>query len=298
VYALTLEQARAAEQAAVDAMAGAEREPVFEVIDRRIPGPGGDLPIRIYRPSAERGLGVLVYFHGGGWFLGSIELCDEICRGLANAAGCVVVAVEYRLAPEAKFPAAVEDCFAATRWLAGNPAEVVADASRLVVGGDSAGGNLAAAVTLLARDRGDVELVGQLLVCPNTDLRAATPSMRENTDPWLLNGAAVAKSREYYLATPEDAVNPLASPLRAEDLRGLPPALVITAECDPLRDEGERYARRLTSAGVTVESARYDGMAHGFFSMPDRFPAGAAARAHAAQRLRDWLADRSTVARG
>lgn len=288
LYTLDLAQARAADLASIQE-AGGDPEPVHEVLDRQMPGPGGDLPVRIYRPAAPGPLPVLVYFFGGGWVLGSIDTADGICRSLANRADCLVVTVGYRLAPEHRFPAAVEDCYAALRWVRAHAAELGADPTRLAVGGDSAGGNLAAAVTLLARDAGDVDLVGQLLVYPNTDQLADDGSLRENSDDWLFNHHSVAWYRQHYLATPEDALNPLASPMRAESLAGLPPALVITAEYDPLRDQGERYARHLAEAGVAVDLSRYPGMVHGFFAMAGTVDAGRTAISEAAGQLRAWF---------
>jgi acetyl esterase len=289
LYTLTVEQARAADLAAIRAGSGTP-EPVHEVVDASLPGPAGEIPVRLYRPCADRPLPTLVYFFGGGWTLGSIDTSDGICRSLANAARCLVVTPGYRLAPEWTFPAAVEDCHAALRWITDRADELGADPARLAVGGDSAGGNLAAAVALLVRERGGARLVGQLLVYPNTDYLADTPSMRENTDPWLFNRTSVAWYWQHYLARPRDGENPLASPLRAADLRGLPPALVITAEYDPLRDEAERYGERLAEAGVPVEVTRYPGTVHGFFAMAGTVDAGKAAIAQAADRLRTWFA--------
>jgi len=288
LYSLSVEQARAADLAAIQESSGTP-EPVHEVVDRTLPGPDGELPIRIYRP-APGPLPVLAYFFGGGWTLGSIDTSDGICRSLANRAGCMVVTVGYRLAPEFRFPAAVHDCYAAVRWLAANGAEIGADPDRIAVGGDSAGGNLAAAVTLLARDRGGPALAGQLLVYPNTDYRADTASLRDNADPVLFNRTSVAWYWQHYLASPSDGDNPLASPLRADDLHGLPAALVITAEYDPLCDEGELYAKRLAGDGVPVTLTRYDGMIHGFFAMAGALDAGGAAIAQAAGQLRTWFA--------
>jgi acetyl esterase len=303
LYTLSLAQAREADLAAIRAASGGG-EPVHEVLDRTVPGPdGADLPLRIYRPSAdERHLGAaptsyaarpdlpaLVYFFGGGWTLGSIDTSDAVCRTLANATGALVLAPGYRLAPEHKFPAAVHDCHAAVRWVAAHAAEIGADPERVAVGGDSAGGNLAAAVTLLAREGGP-RLAAQLLVYPNTDYLSDTPSLRENTDPYLFNRTSVDWYWGHYLADPADGGDPLASPLRADDLSGLPPALVITAEFDPLRDQAEEYAAALAKAGVPVVASRYDGMVHGFFCMSGELAAGRRALAEAASFLRAHLA--------
>ncbi|MFC1413571.1 alpha/beta hydrolase [Streptacidiphilus sp. N1-12] len=286
LYTLSVDRARAADLASIQAAAGKPPH-VYEVVDRFLPGPDGELPVRIYRPSDERPLPALLYYFGGGWTLGSIDTADVLCRTLAQEVGCLVVTVGYRLAPEHPFPAAVQDCHAALRWVADNAGELGADPARIAVGGDSAGGNLAAAVTLLARAEGDLELVGQLLVYPNTDQLADDRSMHDNADPWLFNHHSVAWYIRHYLAKPEDAADPLASPLRATDLGGLPPALVITAEYDPLRDQGEAYAERLTAAGVPVELSRYPGMAHGFFAMAGTVDAARTANLQAARYLRE-----------
>ncbi len=283
LYTLSLDQARANDLAEIQAAAGTG-EPVASVEDRLIPGPAGDLPIRIYAPGVPgEPSPVLVYFFGGGWTLGTIDTADAVCRRLANQAGCTVVAAGYRLAPENKFPAAVHDCFAAVNWVVSHM-----DAPAVAVGGDSAGGNLAAAVTLLARDEG-IPLSAQLLVYPNTDYQSDTVSLREGDDPFLFNKTSVAWYWSHYLAAPEDGLNPLASPLRAVTLEGLPPALVITAEYDPLRDQAEQYADRLAGSGVEVKLSRYEGMIHGFFCMAGDLAAGAQAQAGAATFLRRHL---------
>jgi acetyl esterase len=285
LYTMSLADARAADLASIQAASGGA-EPVAEVVDREVPGPDGTVPIRLYRPDAAPGLPVLVYFFGGGWVLGTIDTADAVCRRLANAAGCVVVAVGYRLAPEHKFPAAVHDCHAATAWVAAHADDLGVDPRRIAVGGDSAGGNLAAAVALLARESGPA-LAGQLLVYPNTDYAARTASLKASRHTWWFNRISVAWYWGHYLARPEDGLHPLASPLRAESLAGLPPALVITAEFDPLRDEAEEYAHRLAASGVDVELTRYDGMVHGFFCMGGDLDDGAAAVAQAATHLRE-----------
>ncbi|MFT2019758.1 alpha/beta hydrolase [Streptomyces sp. 796.1] len=289
LYTMTLAEARAADLAAIQADAGTP-EPVAEVHEEQFAGPGGPLPVRVYRPAGEGPLPVLVYFFGGGWTLGSLDTGDAICRSLANAAGCLTIAVGYRLAPENPFPAAPQDCFAGVQWAAEHAARFGGDPSRLAVGGDSAGGNLAAAVSLMARDAGGPGLLAQLLVYPNTDCLADTPSRRENTDPLLFNDKSVQWYWDNYLTDPDDGRHPLASPLRAPDHSGLPPALVLTAEYDPLRDEGEAYAARLRESGVPAESVRYPGVAHGFFAMAGSLDAGRSAIERAANYLRTSLA--------
>jgi acetyl esterase len=288
LYTMSLEQARAADLAAIQAASGGG-EPVHSVLDRTIPGPVGELPIRVYRPDAPGPLPVLVYFFGGGWTLGSVETSDAVCRNLTNATGAMVVAPGYRLAPEHRFPAAVHDCHAALDWIAKNPAAIGADPTRIAVAGDSAGGNLAAAVTLLARGRGGPGLAAQVLVYPNTDYLADGGSLRENADPYLFNHTSVDWYWGHYLSDPADGHDPLASPLRAPTLSGLPPALIVTAEYDPLRDQAEAYARRLSESGVPVRCSRYDGMVHGFFCMYGELDAGRRALAEVAAFLRAHL---------
>jgi acetyl esterase len=287
LYTLTPAVARAADLADIQAAAGAP-EPVAVVEERRIPGPGGPLALRLYRPELNgTPMPALLYLFGGGWTLGSLDTSDAICRRLANSVGCVVASVGYRLAPEHPFPAAVQDCGTALRWLAAQAEGLGIDPRRLAVGGDSAGGNLAAAVTLLAREQGGPALRHQLLVYPNTDHRAATASLQDNDDPHLFNRRSVAWYWDHYLAAAADGDNPLASPLRADDLSGLPSATVITAEYDPLRDEGEQYAEALEKAGVPVLSRRYEGMPHGFFAMTGVLDAAGEAQAFAAEQLRE-----------
>jgi acetyl esterase len=247
-------------------LVNATPDPVGRVENRAIPGPGGEIPVRIYAPSGAGPFPILVYFHGGGWVLGTLDTHDALCRALTNAAECLVMSVEYRLAPEHKFPAAAEDAYAATRWAASNGDALGGDGSRLAVGGDSAGGNLAAAVTLMARDRGGPSLTHQLLIYPVTDRSFETRSYRDNADGYMLSRGDMIWFWDHYLSDEADADNPYASPLRAEDLRGLPSATVITAEYDPLRDEGEAYATRLREAGVSVASTCYPGMIHGFLA--------------------------------
>jgi acetyl esterase len=251
------------------AFRGLQAEPatLAAVHDRTIPGADGELPIRIFVPGGQGPLPVLTYFHGGGWVIGNLEVVDKPCRALAAVTGAIVVATQYRMAPETKFPGAVDDCYAALQWVAGNAAEFGGDPNRLGVIGDSAGGNLAAVVALKARDEGGPRIRAQVLTYPVTDATSDLPSRRENAEGYLLTSASMDWFWRHYLREPGDGKNPYASPLLASDHSGLPPALVLTAEFDPLRDEGEAYAERLKAAGVSVTARRYDGLIHGVFWM-------------------------------
>jgi acetyl esterase len=259
---------------------------VAKVEDRRIPGPGPDIPVRIYTPTGLGPFPVLVWFHGGGWVVGDLDTADPTARHLAVGADCVVVSVDYRLAPETKFPGAADDCYAATLWAARNAAQINGDPTRIAVGGDSAGGNLAAAVALMARDRSALSLAFQLLVYPVTACDFNTTSYRQNAEGYLLTRDGMQWYWNHYLNHPSEASNPYAAPLGAQDFTGLPPALVITAEMDPLCDEGAAYAQRLQDAGVPTQYRRYDGMIHGFFGMPALLDKGKQALAEAATALR------------
>jgi len=253
---------------ALKAVSG-EPEQVARVEDRQAPGAGGPIPVRVYTPDGAGSRPGLVYFHGGGWVLGNIESHDGVCRALARRSGAVVVSVDYRLAPEYKFPAAVDDCHAATVWVAANASSLGIDPGRIAVGGDSAGGTLATVVARKFRDQGGPSLALQVLVYPVANMQSFdTASHREFADGYYLTGPLMEWFRAHYLAQPADGASIDASPLFTPDLRGLPPALVITAECDVLRDEGEAYAKRLQEAGVLVTHTRYRGMIHPFFSMP------------------------------
>lgn len=232
--------------------------------ERSIRGLPAEVRVRVYRPSVDRPLPAVVFFHGGGWTMGSIETHDAYCRRLAHASGWVVISVDYRLAPEHKFPTGLQDAFAAVCWAAERADELGLDARRIAVAGDSAGGNLAAAVALLARDHEGPRLCLQLLIYPALDCRFDTPSYKENARGYHLTRAAMIWAWGHYLNSPRDGESPYASPLRAADLRGLPPAMIITTQYDPLRDEGEAYARRLRGAGVPVTCKQYPGMIHGF----------------------------------
>ena len=264
-------------------LAGPE-QPVARVEDRSVPGPAGPIPIRAYWPAEGLRPG-LVYFHGGGFVLGNLEMADRPCRELANGSGCVVVSVDYRLAPEHKFPAAPDDAYAVTRYVAEHAEEFGIDLDRLAVGGESAGANLAAVTALRARDAGTPRPAFQLLVYPQVTFDDDSPSMREFGDGHFLTRSSLDYFAKHYFASEADRTHPFASPMLA-DLRGLPPAFVITAECDPLRDQGEAYASRLRAAGVTVESKRYEGMIHPFFSLAGIIEGGKTAIADAASALR------------
>jgi acetyl esterase/lipase len=260
--------------------------------DRSLPGPAGPIPVRVYRPGDEPAP-VLAYFHGGGWVLGSLDTHHGVCATLARRSGCVVCSVDYRMAPEHRFPAAVEDAWAVTTRLVERPEEVGGRPGALAVGGDSAGGNLAAVCALRARDV-RMPLALQLLVYPVTDADLGTSTYREFADGYFLTAYSMGWFWDHYL--PEgDRFHPDASPLRADDVSGTAPALVITAEFDPLRDEGEAYARRLGEAGVPVTLTRYDGMIHGFFRMPAVIDQANEALAEAADALRAAFAVQPTA---
>ena len=263
-------------------------EPVAEVRDLVI----DTLPpisARLYRPGSGT-LPLLVYFHGGGWVVGSVQISDPFCRALANSSGCAVVSVEYRLAPEDRYPAAADDAYAATRWCADRASDLGIDASRIAVGGSSAGGNLAAVVTLMARERGTPNIAFQLLHVPVTDHDFDTPSYRANGSGFGLTLKGMQWFWEHYAPDTKLRSEPHASPLRAKDLAGLPPAHVVTAECDPLRDEGRAYATRLREAGVPTAYVEYPGMVHGFTGMAVTIPMGRTAIDDMGAALRKALA--------
>ncbi len=246
-----------------------EQQEVAKVDNVKIPVDGGEeIGLRIYTPEGNGPFPVFVYYHGGGWVLGDLEVIDPILRSVTNETGALVVSVDYRLAPEYKFPIPAEDCYTATKWVAENIAKYKGDPNQIAVGGDSAGGNLAAVVPLMAKDRGGPTIQLQVLLYPVTNNSFDTKSYLENGKGNYLETSAMHWFSKQYFNGEEDKLNPYASPLLAEDLSGLPPALIFTAEYDVLRDEGEAYATRLEEAGVPVELTRFNGQIHGFFWMP------------------------------
>ncbi len=267
--------------------------PVASVEDAIIGVPGADIPLRIYRPGGDATGGALVYFHGGGWVIGDLDSHDEVCRRLCRDADVTVVSVYYRLAPETRFPGAMDDCYHATAWVADNAERLGIDAARIGVGGDSAGGNLAAAVALRARDEQGPQLAHQLLIYPVTNAEFDTGSYLENADGYLLTRRAMIWFWDHYVPSPNDRDHPYVAPLKAAGvgtgLEDLPPALVQTAEYDPLRDEGEAYAAALAAAGVPTQHTRYDGLIHGYFGMQDMMSPAVAAFAEAVSSLRTHL---------
>lgn len=268
----TIEQARSYMSPPVE-----PREAVAGIENRTIPGPQSDIAIRIYRPKVAEPdtagqLPGMVFYHGGGWVIGSIESHDGLCRKFANRLGAIVVSVEYRLAPEHPFPAPAEDAYAAACWVAQNADTLGIDRRRLIVAGDSAGGNLAAAVSLMARDRGFPALACQLLIYPVTDRNFDTASYRTYADDYFLTRDAMVWYWNHYLSSDDDALHPYAAPLQASDLSRLPPAIILTAECDPLCDEGKAYAEKLLAHGTEVIPLDAPGLIHGFLRRPDFFP--------------------------
>lgn len=283
MHTLTPEEARQA--LTIGPLAG-EPEEVGKIENKKIPGLAGEISIRIYTPLGQGPFPVLVYYHGGGWVIGDLNTVEVPCRLLTNKAQCVVVSVDYRLAPEHKFPAATEDAYIAAKWVVENSKSLQVDPTRVAVCGDSAGGNLAAVVALMARDRNGPSLLYQVLVYPVTHHAYDTDSYRENSEGYFLTKDSMIWFWNHYLQAAQDGENPYASPMLAENLSRLPPALVITAEYDPLRDEGEAYAARLMEAKVPVEITRYNGMIHGFFWMPHALEQGRKAIEQVANALK------------
>lgn len=270
---------------------------VANIRDRTILGFMGQIPVRVYAPEIAQPLPILVFMHGGGWGVGNLDTNDGLCRYLARKAGCVVVSVEYRLAPEHKFPAALDDVYSVLHWVSENAPGIGGDTSRIGIAGISAGGNLAAAVTLMARDRGGPEIVYQLLIYPVTNISTLDTSSYQlyGGGEYGLTKAGMSANRDAYLTTPADASQAYVSPLCARDLTRLPPALIITAEFDPLRDEGEAYAVRLQQAGVPASCTRYNGMTHGFTSYAGILDYTTMARDEAAAALRFTFEKRTHV---
>ncbi|MGY0022112.1 alpha/beta hydrolase [Streptomyces sp. YJ-C3] len=273
---------------------------VGAVEDREIPGPPGapPIPVRIYRPESggatdgDAPRPVVVFFHGGGWVICDLDSHDSTARGLCRDAGAVVVSVDYRLAPESRFPAAVEDAYAAVCWVAGHAGELGADPCALTVAGDSAGGNLAAVVAQIARDEDGPRIARQVLVYPATDARQKAGSFDANAAGYFLTAAHCRWFRDQYLGSDGDPAHPHVSPLLAEDLAGLPAAHVVTAGCDPLCDEGRAYATALRAAGVPVTESHFPHMFHGFFGFPELLGDARQARADVAQVIVSSVRDR------
>jgi len=282
---MTIAEARAA---ALDGMEfNGEPEPVAAVTERTIPGPETPLTVRVYRPTGAGPFPVLLFFHGGGWVICTLDTHDGLCRRLANRGGCLVVSVDYRLAPEHPFPAAVEDCYAATCWVAEHAAEFEGDGSRLAVAGDSAGGNLAAVVAQLARDNGGPALRHQLLIYPVTaHCTQGTASYEAFADGYFLSREDMIWFWRHYAPGYDREIDWRAAPLGARSLAGLPPATIVTAEYDPLRDEAELYAERLRADGVPVTLLRYDGMIHAFMTLVGAIDRGRLAADEAVVGLR------------
>ena len=290
----TLSVADARAQFAARDIPGLRNPQIASVVNRDMQGPAGSLPLRIYTPVGQGPFPLMVFFHGSGFVVCSLDTHDLMCRNLCAGAGCVVVSVDYRLAPEHEFPAAPDDCLAATRWVAANASALGGDVSKLMVAGDSAGGNLATVTALRIRDEGGPKLIGQMLIYPVTDYyQPGSPSMTENAEGYGLTRAGMIWFWNHYVRSPADGVHPHASPLRAATLAGLPPALVFTAEYDPLRDEAETYARAMRRVGVTVEMKRWPGVNHGFFSLAGIVDKSTAAQDEACVWARSIFGDSS-----
>lgn len=266
---------------------------VGQISSHSVPGPLGPIPVRSYRPLGSRDdavLPVLVYLHGGGWTIGDLDTHDVLCRQLCNQSGCAVFSVDYRMGPENRFPAAVDDCMAATEWVAAQAASLRVDPARLAVGGDSAGGNLAAVVSLLARDKPGPAIRYQLLIYPATEAAGTFPSHTRNGVGYLLTTRVMKWFMANYVRTPEDMKDWRASPLFAPSLKGLPPAMVLTAGFDPLVDEGKAYADRLLAEGVATEYICYEQQVHGFITMGKVLDQANEAVSHCAKALAAALA--------
>jgi acetyl esterase len=287
-HLVPLDQARAAHERE-SVVLGGPGEEVESVRDFTVPGPGGPIPVRVFRPGGDGPLPVVAYAHGGGWAVGGLDAFGPVCRALANAAGAIVASIDYRLAPEHPFPAGLDDVRAAVRWLAANARELDGDPDRMAVAGDSAGANLATVTARRLRDEGGPALRFQALVYPVCDSALNTPSYRESADGFGLSALGMKRYWEWYLDG-ADGRHPDASPLQADDLSGLPPAFILTVRDDVLRDEGEAYARALEAAGVPVTLRRYDGAVHGFLRWLAKAKISRRAVADVGAALREALA--------
>jgi acetyl esterase len=262
-------------------------EPVEKIEHILIPTSEGEVLARIYYPNADKNLPVLVYFHGGGWVIANLDVYESSCRALCNAAEAIVVSVNYRQSPEAKFPAAVNDAYDATQWIIQNAAQIGGDPNRVAIAGESAGGNLATVTCLQAIDKGGRMPVAQLLVYPVTDTSMSQASYAENQDTIPLHTSMMPWFWNYYLENESDKTNKYVAPLYADNLSGMPPTILLTAEFDPLRDEGEQYAQKLADAGVSVKFQRYEGVVHEFFGLAGAVSKAADAVKFAAEGLQE-----------
>jgi acetyl esterase len=291
VWQMTPDQAR--ENYAARVRNAEVKQSIHRTQDRRITGPAGDITVRVYWPREPKSgelFPVLLWLHGGGFVIGSLDTHDSVCRMLATQADCMVVSVDYRLAPECRFPAAVEDSQAALRWLALHASEIGADAKRIAVGGDSAGANLATVIATVARDEGHPKVAFQLLIYPCTAPEPETPSHRKFAEGYILSRNSIVWFYKQYLRSQRESTNPRFAPLLADDLSNLPPAFVLVAGYDPLRDEGVDYAKRLIEAGNRVQLVNYEGMTHGFYLMGGVVDAAKRAVAQSAMALREAFA--------
>ncbi|HEY0983866.1 alpha/beta hydrolase [Schlesneria sp.] len=276
--------------AALGCKAGTDLPDLATVKNLTIEGPDGDaLPIRVYVPRGDGPFGVCLYFHGGGWVLNNLDTHDDLVRHLTAESGCIFVNVDYRLAPEHKFPAAIEDAYASLKWVHANPDQFGWDPHRIAVAGDSAGANLAAVVCLMSRDRGGPPVAFQSLIYPITDCDFERPSYHENADGYFLTRKEMGWFWDQYVSSAAQRQDPYASPLRATTLKGLPPASIITAEYDPLRDEGEAYGAALQAAGIPVTLHRYEGMIHAFLRRVQQFETARDAIKRIGQQLRSAI---------
>jgi acetyl esterase len=282
-----LAESRASVEKAITVPRG-ELEPVAHVENLVIPGPVRDIPVRLYAPEGTGPFPVLMFFQKS-WCAGNLDTHEIMCRSICRGAGCLVLTVDYRLAPEDPFPAGLEDCYASTFWMAAHAAERNGDPERIAVGGESGGANFAAAIALMSRDRGGPALAFQLLICPAADFRVSTASWKDY-DGYMIGKGEFRIVRNFYVPIEEERLNPYAAPSLAPNLEGLPPALVITAECDPMRDGGELYGQRLLEAGVPTTVTRYDGMVHSFMHMKTLVPQANQALDEAIQALRTAFA--------